>query len=306
MDGYAKRPRAAGGFSLLCPGCGYFYLRQPARAAGYLGVAAGLIAGGVLLARGEAPRLEGEGPHRQPTSAPLALPLLSAFQNLWFYGVFASYRDARLRRGDEGYRYPVSREGLPDLVSAPFRPSVLKRPWFWAGLPLLFGAAVAFSIAVGDDGMPAKPMRALTDGGGVWFLGRHYGAGPGFALGEGFHASLFLPVGVGEEALFRGAIQAGLTESIGLWPGWLVASAIFGAVHTFNFTEDAGGLKTASRAVPFITATGSYLGLVAIKNGFQLETSVALHFWYDFLLATTAFLADPDHQPFALRFGLPF
>ncbi len=305
VEGYAKRPRVAGGFSLLCPGCGYFYLRQPGRAATYLGATAALVGSSLLLLGGEEPRLDGAGPRREPSNAPLAIPTLSAVQNLWFYGVFASYRDARLRRGDEGYTYPVSREGLTDLVSAPFRPSVLRRPWFWAGLPVLLGAAVGFSALI-DEGQPAGPMRTLGDGGGVWFLGRHYGGGAGFLLGETYHASLFLPVGVGEEALFRGAIQAGLTESIGLWPGWLVASAIFGAVHTFNFTEEAGGLKVAARAVPFITATGSYLGLVAIKTGFQLETSVALHFWYDFLLATTAFIFDPDHQPFAVRFGLPF
>jgi len=39
---------------------------------------------------------------------------------------------------------------------------------------------------------------------------------------------------------------------------------------------------------------------------FSLETSVAIHFWYDFALATLDFMADPDHQPFVLRFGMPF
>ena len=62
----------------------------------------------------------------------------------------------------------------------------------------------------------------------------------------------------------------------------------------------------AARAVPLITAVGGYLGLVAIETGFQLETSVALHFWYDFLVSTIGFIADPDHQPFAIRIGLPF
>jgi membrane protease YdiL (CAAX protease family) len=149
-------------------------------------------------------------------------------------------------------------------------------------------------------------VRSLGDGGGVWFLGRHYGARSGFALGETYHAGLFLPVGVGEEALFRGTIQAALTESVGLWPGWLLASAIFGGVHFFNFVDQDQGLATAATAVPFLTAVGSYLGVVAIKTGFQIETSVALHFWYDFLLSTVSFVADPDHQPFAMRVSLPF
>jgi membrane protease YdiL (CAAX protease family) len=303
---FSRRPRTAAGLSLICPGCGYFYLRQPGRAVAYLGATAALLGASVALLQGEMPQLSGEGPRMRPTTAPLAIPVLAAVQNLWLYGVFASYRDARLRRGDEGYRYPVSPEGLTDLVSAPFRPSVLKRPWFWAGLPLLFGAAIGYTALVGGDEPMDGMMRSLGDGRGVWFLGRRYGAKTGFLLGESYYASTFLPVGVGEEALFRGAVQPGLSEMLGLWPGWAVSSLIFGAVHAFNFTEEDRGLRLASRAVPFITATGSYLGLVAIKTGFRLETSVALHFWYDFLLGTTAFILDPDNQPFALRFGLPF
>lgn len=97
-----------------------------------------------------------------------------------------------------------------------------------------------------------------------------------------------------------------MTEMLGLWPGWVVTSAIFGGVHLFNFVGQQGGLGTAAIAVPFLTLVGSYLGLTAIKTRYRLETSVALHFWYDFLLGTIAFVTDPDHQPFALRFGMPF
>jgi membrane protease YdiL (CAAX protease family) len=305
LSAFSRRPRTAGGFSLLCPGCGYFYLRQPRRAAAYLGATAALLATSVALLRGDPDRLISEpGQPVRSGTAPLAIPVLNAAQNLWFYGVFASYRDARIRRGDQGYRYPVSREELPDLLTAPFRPSVISRPWFWAALPVLLGAALGYSVLVDED--PMRGVRRLGDGGGVRFLGRRYSTGAGLALGGAFYAGLFLPVGVGEEALFRGAIQPGLTEMVGLWPGWALTSAIFGATHAFNFLGQEGGLGDAAKAVPFIAATGSYLGLVAIKTGFRLETSVALHFWYDFLLGTTAFILDPDNQPFALRFGWPF
>jgi membrane protease YdiL (CAAX protease family) len=307
--GLGRSPRQAAGLSLLCPGCGYFHLHQPGRAAAYLGTTAALVATGLLLARDDGLSLslggDGEGPRMTPTRAPLALPALMAAQNLWFYGVFASYRDARLARGDSGYSYPVSREGLTDLVSAPVRPSVLRRPWFWAGLPVALGAAIGFSALVSPHDV-GKEVRSLGDGRGVWFLGRHYPTGPGVALGETYYAGLFLPVGVGEESLFRGTLQPALCDSLGLWPGWLLTSAIFGGVHLFNFVGQPGGLGTAAKTLPFLTAVGSYLGLTAIKTGYTLETSVALHVWYDFLIGTVAFVADPDHQPFALRFGLPF
>ena len=42
VEASTRSPRRAAAFSLICPGCGYFYLRQPARAAGYLGTTAAL------------------------------------------------------------------------------------------------------------------------------------------------------------------------------------------------------------------------------------------------------------------------
>jgi membrane protease YdiL (CAAX protease family) len=303
-----RRPRQAAGLSLICPGCGYFHLGEPGRAAAYLGTAAALVAAGIALAANDANglRLDSDfGPRMTPTTAPLAIPALLAAQNLWFYGVFASYRDARLARGDEGYRYPISDEGLTRLVSAPVRPSVLRRPWFWAGLPLAVGAAIGFTALVSPREV-GRGARSLGDGGGVWFLGRHHGTAAGLALGETYYASLFLPVGVGEESLFRGALQPALCESFGLWPGWAATSLLFGGIHVFNFLDQPGGLATAAKGVPFLTLVGSYFGLVAIRTGYRLETSVALHTWYDFLLGTIAFVADPDHQPFSIKIALPF
>jgi membrane protease YdiL (CAAX protease family) len=247
----------------------------------------------------------GEGPRMTPSPGPLAIPALMAAQNLWFYGVFASYRDARLLRGDDGARYPVSHEGLGTLVSAPVRPRVLARPWFWAGLPLAVGAAVGFSALVSPSDV-GRGVRSLGDGRGVWFLGNHYRTGPGVALGETYYAGLFLPVGVGEEALFRGTLQPALCDSLGLWPGWALTSVIFGGAHLLNFLDQPDGLGTAAKVLPFLTAVGGYLGLTAMKTGYTLETSVALHFWYDFLIGTVSFVADPDHQPFAVKIAVPF
>jgi len=110
-------------------------------------------------------------------------------------------------------------------------------------------------------------------------------------------------VGVGEEALFRGVVQPALSEPLGEWGGWAIASLLFGAAHAGNFATGETDLATAAAALPFLTCVGSYLGLVSMKTGHQLESSVALHFWYDFLLSTTAFIADPEHQPFVARFG---
>ena len=80
------------------------------------------------------------------------------------------------------------------------------------------------------------------------------------------------------------------------------ASAIFGAVHVFNFLEDP---KDALYAVPVITVLGAGLGYAYQRTGYKLSTSVAMHFWYDFLLSTIAFAADPEHQPFVVTYASP-
>jgi len=307
LEPLAKRPKLAAGFSVLCPGCGYFYLGQPDRAARFLIVSGWLLTAGLILQETIPPNVDQQGRIVSRNDGRVQ-PLLTSFQDLWFYGIFASYRDARLARGDYGARFPVAKEGLGDLLIAPFNPHVLKSPWVWAGLPAMLGAAVGASYVISraTSNRASVALRTLSDGKGVSFFGNHYGTAEGFALGEAYNTSMFLPVAVGEESLFRGAVQAGLSESLGLWQGWALGSAIFGAAHTFNFIGDENGVKEAAFAVPYLMVTGSYLGYLYINSDFSLLRGVAVHFWYDFLLATIDFIEDPDHQPFVLRFGMPF
>jgi hypothetical protein len=131
-------------------------------------------------------------------------------------------------------------------------------------------------------------------------LGKTFSRWGGFAAGEGYFGTLFSPVGVGEESLFRGVIQTELEERFGTWGGLVAASTIFGAIHFLNYGNDP---KQGLIAVPVIATLGSSLGLAYIETGHRLETSVAMHFWYDFLLSSVAFAADPQHQPFVVQYG---
>jgi membrane protease YdiL (CAAX protease family) len=47
-------------------------------------------------------------------------------------------------------------------------------------------------------------------------------------------AVISLLAGFGEEMLFRGVIQAALTDWLGLWPGIVLASLLFGLFHPFT------------------------------------------------------------------------
>lgn len=302
---FSFSPRWAAAYSTLCPGCGYFYLHQPGRAAVYLGGAAAMVLLG-LHVEDDNPTAP-NGVRLQDHDDPLDPLTVLAVQNLWFYGIFATYRDARIAHADLGYRYPVAKEQLTDLLAAPFNPQVLKSPWVWAGVPLLLGAGVVITKLLSPTAF-GSGSRSLTDGKGVNFFGYHYGTGSGVALGETYNLGQYLLVGVGEESLFRGVIQAGLSEtSLGLWGGWASASVIFGGAHAFNYVDGSDrGFKRAAIAVPYLMATGGYLGLCYINTDFSLAAGTAAHFWYDFLLSTLTFIGDPEHQPWVVQYGRPF
>ncbi|HUS68915.1 MAG TPA: CPBP family glutamic-type intramembrane protease, partial [Kofleriaceae bacterium] len=301
-----KSPVRAGVLSLLCPGCGHFYLRRTGTGLLYLGTTVAMVGGSVaLLSNNDEPgdALDPAGVDRDPED-PLVLPLIAGAQNLWFYGAFDAYRDARVMRGDRGYHRRITDESLPQLASAPFRPSVLARPWVWGVVPLAFGAGMGITYLVDRDSFEDVP--SIFDVDRVRFLGGEFSPGTGYALGSAYYASVFTTVAVGEEALFRGFLQTELTEAYGPWTGWAVASVIFGAVHILNFYQPGADPKDALVAVPFITAVGSTLGLAYMKTDYRLETSVAMHFWYDFLLSAAAFAIDPENQPFVVKVATPF
>lgn len=66
-----------------------------------------------------------------------------------------------------------------------------------------------------------------------------------------------LVVGPAEELLFRGAIQGLLRRAWGVWPGILVAAALFGSLHLF------GGLTASSLAyVGIAFLLGTVLGVL--------------------------------------------
>ena len=76
-------------------------------------------------------------------------------------------------------------------------------------------------------------------------------------------------VGLVEELLFRGVLQQGLQERIGTWPGILVASIIFGLMHSgYRVPEEL--FFAASLGVVFgvIYNRTDSLALVTIMHGF--------------------------------------
>ena len=77
--------------------------------------------------------------------------------------------------------------------------------------------------------------------------------------------------GIGEEALFRGALQGGLDIHWGLGPALVVASLAFGAAHAVSISYSV-----------VATAIGALLGIEYVVTG-TLWTPIITHAAYDFL-----------------------
>jgi membrane protease YdiL (CAAX protease family) len=85
-------------------------------------------------------------------------------------------------------------------------------------------------------------------------------------------ALLSLVAGVGEELVFRGVLQPALVRRLGLGPGLVLASLLFGLLHPITVTY-----------VILAAGLGLYLGVVAWAGGNLLPVMVA-HALYDFLV----------------------
>lgn len=77
--------------------------------------------------------------------------------------------------------------------------------------------------------------------------------------------------GLGEELLFRGALQAAISQRYGIVPALLAASVAFGLVHFLN-----------SAYAVFATVVGAYCGWLWLISG-NLLVPIIAHGLYDFL-----------------------
>ena len=80
-----------------------------------------------------------------------------------------------------------------------------------------------------------------------------------------------LLAGLGEELLFRGAVQGLLVDWLGLLPGLILASLLFGACHPMTLAY-----------LMITTLIGLYLGSLWIVTG-NLLAPIVTHALYDFL-----------------------
>jgi membrane protease YdiL (CAAX protease family) len=149
--------------------------------------------------------------------------------------------------------------------------AVGQSPWeklTWRTKDLILGIAAAVPLlwALAACGrLPWRPIARIRQ---IWqeIFRPFFGA---WSVAE--LAVFSVMAGVGEELLFRGLAQEALGRWLGLWPGILLASLLFGTAHLLTVTYGI-----------IVTLVGIYLGWCYVASGNLLVVIVA-HALYDFL-----------------------
>ena len=255
--------------------------------------------GAVLASLGiaEAGAVIGGGVANGFDSSAAGVPLI-ALGDLWTLSVI----DVALEEQRAARLSYVPQESLGELALAPFSGEVLSRPSVWAGIAGSLAAGILVSAIV-DRGIDTS-----NAGKRPVIFGRELNSAVGYPLAAAVGVGLFEHVAIAEEMAFRGALQSSWARSQGETRAWAYASLVFGAAHGSNvlFIDRSQRLTYLAVGVPFITLLGSYLGLAYRWSGYSLAPSVAIHFWYDFLIEAFAFVADPKNSPLAVSWGMPF
>ncbi len=257
--------------------------------------------GGLLAAAGAAELATGlEVARRSPDGFDhpgSAVPLIG-FQDLWLYGIVDPVFDGQLARRE----LYAPQDTTADLIAAPYNVQVLRRPEVWAGILGTLALGVGVSLLV-DESSNTDRMGDDPN-----LFGTTVDRRIGYPVAYGIGTVLFSHVAIAEESMFRGLAQSTMARHSGETVGWINASLLFGAMHAFNIfampSEDRRDYLLYG--VPFITGIGSYLGWVYRHDDYSLAPSVAIHFWYDFLLTAAFFAMDPENSPISGSISIPF
>jgi len=249
-----KNAALAGCMSTFIPGLGQSYLGDFKGGASYFGSTALLY--GVTFSKIKNGTVKNSS--------------FSTGWNLALYGTYAAYRDARIYNDHQGYNYAMPINSLKELTLAPFQWSIIKKPEVWGAF---FGSLVIGGTISHFMWKDASAQIAMS------------------SYGTRFPLTAF-PVGIGEEAFFRGYLQSTLSEVLSPWGGIIASSLLFGAIHAPNATLLPTKIQKRYYmfALPYLTAAGVYFGWLAHKNR-SLKEGVALHSWYDFTLFLLSYSA---------------
>jgi membrane protease YdiL (CAAX protease family) len=193
----------------------------------------------------------------------LSNPMLSSI----FYSIYSSYRDA----GGLGEYKKL--ETFADLAYAPFNYQVLKKPLVF--VPILGIAFLSAVASYGATGEPTLVPKSVKQDGSLYYASFMTGISPA----------------IGEEAYFRGVLNYNLSMRFGPHIGVGTSGIIFMLAHEGN--------SDARQGRPIRLLAGLYLGFLHVASGYDIRPSVAVHFWFNFLVSLgqiASYKPDPNYN----------
>ncbi len=264
------------------PGLGHFYLGEVSQGLKYLTAIPGLIIGSNYFTE--------QKPSQYEMSALLALTA----QDMWAYNFYSAYRNARHLNKNANYQIPHKQTEFRHLFKAPFQKRFSLHGL--TVLPMLLATVLGGSTILTS----ALEDSTLFDLEESYVFDKSRNRFTGFVLGETQSLLISLNAGIAEEALFRGVLQSEFTNLFGKLPGLLMASSLFGLAH---YDETLGDANRAG--IVFRGLIGLYLGWIYQRNQYDLRQSVAIHFWWNFFIFSSSFIASPQKPPLKLTISLP-
>ena len=279
----------------------FFYAALPLSAIG-MGMTIAGFAGftdGVSL---ELERIDGQTylfkyAEEPPSEARLLLlggTILSLYGNLLAtYSNYAAHRDFVDTYGHPSGALPVrtGRDGLLDLMLAPFRPRSLLNADV---LPVL-GLMTMSYLAVEDFQTIINFFRRDT----VPFLG--FEVPPAAGIGLQLATSLLF---VTANACWEEIAYRGLSLETA---GKAFSSLSFGLAHLGNLLMPGVSVEGTLLQTLFATAFGFYAADVAERQRYRLERVVTLHFWNNVASMVLGYLSNPEeNQVFQIGISLIF
>ena len=170
------------------------------------------------------------------------------------------------------YTFLDGRDGVTDLLSAPFDPRFLNRWTTWVDFAQT-AAITALILSERKQGAAYVPFRSND---------------------AAYVVSASAQAAIGEEALFRGWLLPLLNQQTGqrFWLANGLQAGAFGAAH----------LPDAEWYAAVIAGWAAWEGWVVRRNGWSVRESIFHHFWYDVAIFSATLIVEERDAELRLTF----
>lgn len=201
-----------------------------------------------------------------------------------YLDLYSTYRSMRFKTR-ESNNIKLNDESITSLMLSPFKWKNIKKPWVIGSI-----AAASLSYFVYDNSrVPLSNVKSVK------MLDRDYSPKNAFKNYAGIRGLHNILVASGEEMFFRGILQTELAETGDEKEAVLLSSAAFGFSHL---------IVNGGRNALFATFAGTVFGYRYMNNGYDLGETIAMHFWWNFILDITEFIKSPETANFVFSISL--